>query len=64
VLPIAVNSGDFWARNSFIKYPGIIDMVVGPLIQPEGLNAEQISRQAEQWIEDTVQRLRTPEQQH
>ena len=64
VLPIAVNSGDFWGRNSFIKFPGTIDMVVGPLIQPEGLNAEQICQQAEQWIEGTVQRLRTPEQRH
>jgi 1-acyl-sn-glycerol-3-phosphate acyltransferase len=60
VLPIAVNSGDFWGRNSFIKYPGTIDLVVGPLIHTEGLNAEQICRKAEQWIEGTVQELRTP----
>ena len=61
VLPIALNSGDFWGRNSFIKYPGTIDMVVGPIIETKGLNAEQISRQAEDWIESTVHRLRAPQ---
>jgi 1-acyl-sn-glycerol-3-phosphate acyltransferase len=60
VLPIAVNSGDFWGRNSFIKYPGTIDLVVGPLIHSEGVKAEQISQQAEQWIEGAMQQIRTP----
>ena len=61
VLPIALNSGDFWGRNSFIKYPGTIDMVVGPIIETKGLNAAQISQQAEDWIESTVHRLRPPQ---
>ncbi|MFT5448359.1 MAG: 1-acyl-sn-glycerol-3-phosphate acyltransferase [Gammaproteobacteria bacterium] len=61
VLPIALNSGDFWGRNSFIKYPGTIDMVVGPIIETKGLNAKQISQQAEEWIESTVHRLRAPQ---
>jgi 1-acyl-sn-glycerol-3-phosphate acyltransferase len=61
VLPIALNSGDFWGRNSFIKYPGTIDMVVGPIIETKGLNAAQISQQAEEWIESTVQKLRAPQ---
>ena len=61
VLPIAVNSGDFWGRNSFLKYPGTIDLVVGPLIPTAGLKADEINKQAEQWIEHTVQRLRPSE---
>lgn len=60
VLPIALDSGDYWPRNSFIKHPGTIRVVVGPVIQTEGLAASEINRRAEYWIEDTVARLRDP----
>lgn len=58
VLPIAVDSGDYWGRNSFIKHPGTVRMVVGPLIETNGLSAGEINRRAETWIEDAVQRIR------
>ena len=60
VLPIAVDSGDFWGRNSFVKYPGTVRMVIGPLIETAGLSANAINARAEQWIEGTVARLRAP----
>jgi 1-acyl-sn-glycerol-3-phosphate acyltransferase len=59
VLPIAVNSGDYWGRNSFIKHAGTVRMVIGPLIDTRGLSAGEINRRAETWIEDAVQRIRT-----
>jgi 1-acyl-sn-glycerol-3-phosphate acyltransferase len=58
VLPIAHDSGDYWGRNSFLKFPGTIRLVVGPLLHTEGLSADQINRQARTWIEGTVERLR------
>ncbi|RKZ37440.1 MAG: 1-acyl-sn-glycerol-3-phosphate acyltransferase [Gammaproteobacteria bacterium] len=59
VVPVAHNAGDFWPRNSVIKYPGTIRIVIGPPINTAGLDAEQINRAAEDWIEATVQGLRT-----
>ncbi len=58
VLPIAHNAGDFWPKNSFLKHPGRIQLVVGPLIETSGRSAEEINRLAEQWIESQVQSLR------
>ncbi len=57
VVPVAHNAGVFWPRNSFLKYPGTIRLVVGPVIHPEGLNASQITSLAEAWIERTASRL-------
>lgn len=57
VVPIAHNAGRLWPRNSFLKRPGVIDMVIGPPIQSQGKDATQITREAEEWIETTVAAL-------
>ncbi len=57
VVPVAHNAGLFWPRNSFIKRPGTIRLVVGPVIEPKGKTAADIKGQAEDWIERTMQRL-------
>jgi len=51
VLPIAMNSGEFWPRHGYIKWPGEITMTIGPIIKPDGKSAEQIMAETEQWIE-------------
>ena len=58
VLPVAHNSGDSWPRNSFIKYPGTIQLAIGPAIESTGRSAAEINRLAESWIESTVENLR------
>lgn len=57
VVPIAHNSGSYWKRNSFIKRPGTIQMVIGKPIDPQFHSASEINAQCKQWIEQTVQRL-------
>ena len=57
VLPIAHNAGVFWRRRGLHKYPGTIDVVVGPLIPSTGRKAPDILREVEDWIEGTVARL-------
>jgi 1-acyl-sn-glycerol-3-phosphate acyltransferase len=57
VLPIAHNAGVFWRRRDIIKYPGTIDVRIGPLIDTKGLNATEINQAAENWIESTVDSL-------
>jgi 1-acyl-sn-glycerol-3-phosphate acyltransferase len=57
VVPVAHDAGLYWPRNSFIKYPGVVRLVIGPAIQVRGKSASEINREAEDWIEGTVERL-------
>lgn len=58
VIPVAHNAGDYWPRNGFIKYPGTIELVIGPPIDSAGRSATEINALAEQWIESTVASIR------
>ncbi len=51
VLPVAHNAGEYWAKNTFIKKPGVIKMHIGKPIQTEGLKADALNQQVEGWIE-------------
>ncbi len=59
VVPIAVNSGDCWPRNAFIKTPGTITVSIGKPISPEGLTAAELIARVETWIESEM-RVITP----
>jgi len=62
ILPIAHNAGNYWPRHSWIKWPGTIKVVIGPLIQPEGKKSSQIIKEVEQWIAPKVDELNDHEQ--
>ena len=57
VVPVAHNAGLYWPRNSFIKYPGTIRLVIGAPIDSRGKNATEINQLAKTWIEATVDDL-------
>lgn len=57
VLPIAHNAGVFWPKRGFIKRPGTIHLVIGPVIESKGRSAAEINAQAEGWIEEKMQTL-------
>lgn len=57
VLPIAHNAGELWPKRGFIKHPGVIRMVIGPVIESTGKSASEINAQAEHWIEATMAQL-------
>ena len=57
VLPIAHNAGVFWRRRGVRKFPGTIDVVIGPLIPSEGRKAADIIADVENWIESTQENL-------
>ena len=59
VVPIAVNSGDCWPRNAFIKKPGTIVVSIGAPISPQGLSANELMEKVEHWIESEM-RVITP----
>ena len=51
VVPIALNSGECWPKNSFIKLPGTVTVSVGKPIAPDGMNAVELMQEVEKWIE-------------
>lgn len=61
VLPIAHNAGVFWRRRDIKKHPGRIELVIGELLDPDGLSSAEINRRVEDWIEATVARLPSKE---
>ena len=56
-VPVAHNAGEFWARNAFVKQPGMITVSIGPAIDTCGKTAEEVNTLAEQWIEAEMRRL-------
>lgn len=56
-IPVAHNAGEFWARNAFVKKAGLITVSIGPAIDTKGKSAEEVTAQAEQWIETEMRRL-------
>ncbi len=55
IIPIAHNSGSFWPRNSIIKKPGTIRIIIGPALEPANMKAAEITEKTEHWIESTMQ---------
>jgi 1-acyl-sn-glycerol-3-phosphate acyltransferase len=57
ILPIAVASARCWPKNSFVKYPGVIDVSIGPPIPVNGRDADELMREVESWIEAEMRRI-------
>lgn len=57
VVPIAHNAGECWARNAFIKRPGLITVSIGKPIPSVGLTPEELNVRVQDWIETEMQRL-------
>ncbi|MGE4341407.1 MAG: lysophospholipid acyltransferase family protein, partial [Pigmentiphaga sp.] len=57
VIPIALNAGELWPRNAFIKRPGLITVSIGPPIDSTGLSATALNAKVQEWIEGEMRRL-------
>jgi len=60
VVPVAHNAGEFWPRRKFIKRPGIIKLVIGPVIETRGRKAQDINAEVEAWIEGQMKQITAP----
>ena len=60
IIPVAHNAGYLWSRNSMIKKPGLISLVIGPVIDTSNKSAKQITKEVESWIENTAKSLPNP----
>lgn len=59
IIPVALNSGLFWPRKSFIKKSGTVIFEILPAI-PAGQNSETVFKKMEQDLEQASERLATP----
>jgi 1-acyl-sn-glycerol-3-phosphate acyltransferase len=57
IIPIAHNAGRFWPRRKFIKQPGTVHFVIGPMIESKGRTPEELLAMTKDWIESTVTRI-------
>jgi len=57
VMPVAVNSARCWPRKAFVKYPGLVTVSLGPMIQSTGREPEEMMQEVQQWIENEMHRL-------
>lgn len=51
VLPVTHNAGLYWPADRFLKYPGTIQVVIGPVISTEGRALDDVLEQTHQWID-------------
>lgn len=56
VVPTALNSGIFWPRRTFLKYPGTVIVEFLPPIQP-GMPRREFAAQLEQTIETATTQI-------
>ncbi len=61
VVPVAHNAGYFWEKKSFLRYPGVVDMVIGEPIETAGRTARDVNSEAEAWIREAMSTLPIPE---
>jgi 1-acyl-sn-glycerol-3-phosphate acyltransferase len=57
VVPVALNSGVFWGRRSFFKYPGVITLEFLPPM-PGGLDRREFLKALAHRVETAAERLR------
>jgi len=57
VVPVAHNAGSYWPRSGWPIRPGVITMVVGPVIDPEGLKPGEINQRVAAWIEEQMKEM-------
>jgi 1-acyl-sn-glycerol-3-phosphate acyltransferase len=59
VVPVAHDSGYYWARRGLLKRPGVITVSVGPPIAAAGRDAREINAEVQAWIEAEIRTIRT-----
>lgn len=57
LIPVAHNASDFWPKRALYKKPGTVRIVIGPPIETLGRDARELNRQAQAWMDDTMQKI-------
>jgi 1-acyl-sn-glycerol-3-phosphate acyltransferase len=57
IIPVAHNAGEYWPKKAFIKYPGTIQVRIGPMIDSSTMSARELNQAAESWIEGKMDEI-------
>lgn len=57
IIPVAVNAGHCWPLNTFLRYPGLITVVIGEPISSTGKTSKELITEVEYWIESQLERI-------
>lgn len=57
VIPIAVTSGRCWPARTFSFTPGMIDVSIGPPLDAQGRDPDELMEEVQTWIETEMHRL-------
>ena len=57
VIPVAHDAGKFWPKHGFVKYPGVIKLVIGAKIATQHKTAADVNEQVYQWMAAQMTRL-------
>ncbi len=57
IIPVAHNAGQCWPGRGLLKHPGILKVIIGPPIYPQGLNVDDLHIKSRDWIESNRDRL-------
>jgi len=57
IVPVAHNAGRYWPSKRFIKYPGVIQMVIGAPIDTTGRDGKELTDAVKDWIESEIVRI-------
>ncbi len=54
ITPVVHDAGKAWPRHGFIKYPGVIKLVIGPVISSQNQTAVELNQIVHQWMTDQM----------
>lgn len=57
VIPVAHNAGRYWSKRGFIKKPGTVQMVIGPVIETKNKTPDAVLNEVKNWIEETITKI-------
>jgi len=57
VVPVAHNAGRCWPAKKFIKYPGLIEVVIGAPIATAGSDGRELTETVKTWIEHELTQM-------
>ncbi len=57
VIPVAVSSAKCWPSEGFAKYPGVVDVSIGPPMASVGRDPKELMRDVQGWIEAEMRRI-------
>lgn len=57
IIPVAISSAKCWPKGAWIKTPGTIDVVVGPVIHCADRDLQSITNEVKMWIENEMRQI-------